>query len=70
MQWLGRLHGIGFNAALVAGLALMPAVVAVGYWTGYAPNGAARARIASDGLRGTFNGAEEGSRDRIRGVAF
>lgn len=69
MRWLARLHAVGFNAALVAGLALMPPVVAVGYWTGHARD-EADARLASPGLRGTFDGAEEGPRGRTHGVAF
>ena len=57
MRWLARLHGVGLNAALVVGLALMPAVIAVSYWTGHAADGGAG--LAPLRLRGTFSGVEE-----------
>lgn len=58
VRWLAQLHAVGFNAALVAGLALMPPVIAVGYWTGHARGDVVGARIASHDLRGTFDGAD------------
>lgn len=69
IRWLARLHAFGLNAALFAGLALMPAVVLTGYWSGHGPAGAG-ARMAFDGLRGTIDGAADTPRRRTRGAAF
>lgn len=46
------LHARGFHPAVLAGLVMMPAVVAVGFWTGESPPPAELPALSE--LRGSF----------------